>query len=109
MRPSPLANLAWLLVLAAVAVSPARAAYVVTFSEVGPDVVATGSGTIDIDGMTFLRSEFEPPLVSLSMALVVTGVLGGIIPSLSIPARSADRVVSALAALRLRLRARATW
>jgi hypothetical protein len=32
--------------------SPARAAYIVTFSEVGPDVVANGGGSINLTGLT---------------------------------------------------------
>ena len=33
--------------------SPARAAYIVTFSEVGPNVVANGGGSINLTGLTF--------------------------------------------------------
>ena len=40
--------LAWLL-----SVRPAQAGYVVTLQQVGPDVVATGSGAIDLRGLTF--------------------------------------------------------
>ena len=41
--------LAWLL-----SVRPAQAGYIVTLQQVGPDVVATGSGAIDLTGLTFL-------------------------------------------------------
>ena len=41
--------LAWLL-----SVRPAQAGYTVTLQQVGPDVVATGSGAIDLTGLTFL-------------------------------------------------------
>jgi hypothetical protein len=39
---------AWLL-----SVRPAQAAYTVTLQQVGFDVVATGSGAIDLKGLTF--------------------------------------------------------
>src|SRR5947207_7214535 len=38
----------WLL-----SVRPAEAGYAVTLQQVGPDVVATGSGAIDLTGLTF--------------------------------------------------------
>src|SRR5438094_5651168 len=40
--------LGWLL-----SVRPAEAGYTVTLQQVGPDVVATGSGAIDLTGLTF--------------------------------------------------------
>ena len=40
--------IAWLL-----SVRPAQAGYIVTLQQVGPDVVATGSGAIDLTGLTF--------------------------------------------------------
>ena len=43
--------LAWLL-----SVRPAQAGYTVTLRQVGPDVVATGSGAIDLTGLTFSGS-----------------------------------------------------
>ncbi|HTE88801.1 MAG TPA: hypothetical protein VK639_07615 [Terriglobales bacterium] len=43
--------LAWLL-----SVRPAQAGYTVTLQQVGPDVVATGSGAIDLTGLTFSQS-----------------------------------------------------
>ena len=43
--------LAWLL-----SVRPAQAGYTVTLQQVGPDVVATGSGAIDLPGLTFSQS-----------------------------------------------------
>jgi elongation factor P hydroxylase len=47
--------LAWLLF-----VRPARAGYIVTLRQVGPDVVATGSGAIDLTGLNFLSSDDGP-------------------------------------------------
>src|SRR6478752_2764830 len=43
--------LGWLL-----SVQPAEAGYTVTLQQVGPDVVATGSGAIDLTGLTFYQS-----------------------------------------------------
>ena len=43
--------LAWLL-----SVRPAQAGYTVTLQQVGPDVVATGSGPINLTGLTFSQS-----------------------------------------------------
>ncbi len=72
----PLAGPASLLALAAVlaAAAPARAAYTVTFSQTGPDVVASGSGTIDINGLTFVGSGVSvPPQVAPYLATEATG------------------------------------
>ena len=58
--------LAWLL-----SVRPAQAGYTVTLQQVGPDVVATGSGPIDLTGLTFSNSSFLVPqiiLVSIDLA-----------------------------------------
>jgi hypothetical protein len=41
--------LAWLL-----SVRPAEAGYTVTLQQVGPDVVATGSGAIDLTGLSIV-------------------------------------------------------
>src|SRR5215467_10255944 len=43
--------LAWLL-----SVRPAQAGYTVTLQQVGPDVVATGSGAINLTGLNFSQS-----------------------------------------------------
>jgi len=79
MRLSPLTSRAWLLVLAAslaAAAGPARAAYIVTFSQVGPDVVASGSGTIDINGLTLIDSGLTVPQVAPAFATEATGAAG---------------------------------
>jgi len=81
MRLSPLASLVWLLALAtslAAAAGPARAGYIVTFSQVGPDVVASGSGSIDLDGLTFVTSGDTVPQVAPTFTTVATGAAGGI-------------------------------
>jgi hypothetical protein len=51
--------LAWLL-----SVRAAQAGYTVTLQQVGPDVVATGSGAIDLTGLTFSNSGFLVPQVT---------------------------------------------
>jgi hypothetical protein len=53
--------LGWLL-----SVRPAEAGYTVTLQQVGPDVVATGSGAIDLTGLTFCcykSNGFSPKIV----------------------------------------------
>src|SRR5436309_16126037 len=65
---------AWLL-----SVQPAQAGYTVTLQQVGPDVVATGSGPIDLTGLTFLKSSIFaypvlfPPIFSPPHILVFRG------------------------------------
>src|SRR5215470_3233259 len=56
--------LAWLL-----SVRAAEAGYTVTLQQVGPDVVATGSGAINLAGLTFDRSSSLSPNISSSIAL----------------------------------------
>ena len=50
--------LAWLL-----SVRPAQAGYTVTLQQVGPDVVATGSGAINLHGLTFIQSTSLDPAI----------------------------------------------
>ena len=42
---------------------PAQAGYVVDLTQVGGDVVATGSGPIDLTGLSFGISGFSPRMV----------------------------------------------
>ena len=60
----------WLLLVLALASAPATAGYIVTLEEVGSDVVATGSGPIDLTGLTF---QFALP--SASAVIPITGVI----------------------------------
>ena len=61
--------LAWLL-----SVRPAQAGYVVTLQQVGPDVVATGSGAINLHGLTFTQSTSVNPAIRPSgFASIYTG------------------------------------
>ena len=54
-QPATLAALA-IITLWGVSIRPAQAGYTVTLQEVGTDVVATGSGAIDLNGLTFSGS-----------------------------------------------------
>ncbi len=51
--------LGWLL-----SVRPAQAGYTVTLQQVGPDVVATGSGVINLQGLIFSQSTSRDPAIS---------------------------------------------
>jgi probable HAF family extracellular repeat protein len=63
------------LALAAGLSLPAQAAYTVTFSQVGADVVASGDGTINLNGLTVFSPGFSiAPFVSSTG--VVTGAAG---------------------------------
>jgi hypothetical protein len=53
-------------------VRTAQAGFTVTLRQVGPDVVATGSGAIDLHGLQFSGSDTQDP----AMNPVVEGVLG---------------------------------
>jgi hypothetical protein len=57
---------------------PAQAAYVVTFSETGNDVTATGSGAIDLAGLTFITSGPTGSEVAPTFATEATGGAGNI-------------------------------
>ena len=60
--PSRLAPLLIALVFACLGIQQsAQAGYIVTLQQVGPDVVATGSGAIDLHGLTFSNSTFLVP------------------------------------------------
>jgi hypothetical protein len=51
--------IAWLL-----SARPAQAGYTVTLQQVGPDVVATGTGAIDLTGLTFSQSGSLSPWIT---------------------------------------------
>jgi hypothetical protein len=57
--------LAWL-----VSVRPAQAGYIVTLQQVGPNVVATGSGAINLTGLTFSQSTSLNPEIHPRLGLV---------------------------------------
>jgi hypothetical protein len=57
---------------------PAQAAYIVTFSETGNDVTASGSGAIDLAGLTFITSGATLSEVSPTFATEATGAAGSV-------------------------------
>ena len=56
--------------------SPAQAGYVVTLQEVGSDVIAIGSGPIDLTGLSFSSPSFFPATLNPQIGLIVTGMSG---------------------------------
>src|SRR3984957_10689097 len=52
---------------------PAQAGYIVTLEQVGSDVVATGGGFIDLDGLTFFNNEAPSAAIFPSIAEIITG------------------------------------
>jgi len=76
--------LAWLL-----SVRPAEAGYTVTLQQVGTNVVATGSGAIDLNGLTFFQSNtLNPglrPTGPVYSALINTGPISSNVRRVLIP------------------------
>ena len=62
-----------LLLVLALASAPATAGYIVTLQEVGSDVVATGSGPIDLTGLTFFIPNGAPAAVVPDRGEIFTG------------------------------------
>ncbi len=60
--------LAWL-----VSARPAQADYAVTLQQVGPDVVATGSGKIDLTGLSYFSNEANMAEIYPGVAAIITG------------------------------------
>ena len=62
--------------------SPAQAGYIVTLNEVGSDVVATGSGAIDLTGLTFFNTSMGGlASISPSLAQIITRPTSGTVDS----------------------------
>ncbi len=53
--------------------SPAQAGYIVTLQEVGSNVVATGSGAIDLTGLTFEGQASVAPSIVPDLGIITTG------------------------------------
>ena len=72
-QPATLAALASITLLG-VSIRPAQAGYTVTLMQVGTDVVATGSGAIDLNGLTFVGSgdDFNPA-IDPPLGIIATG------------------------------------
>ncbi len=51
----------------------AQAAYTVTLTQEGSNVVATGIGTIDTDGLRFITGGISPALMVPSASVIATG------------------------------------
>ena len=51
----------------------AQAAYVVSIEQVGSDVVATGSGSINFDALALFGDEIDPSLISASDGALIIG------------------------------------
>jgi hypothetical protein len=62
---------------AILAADPARAAYIVTFSEIGPNVVASGSGPINLTGLVFNGRFGDSAFVRPVIAFEITGPAQG--------------------------------
>jgi hypothetical protein len=74
-QPAMLAALA-LAITCGLSVSAAQAGYIVTLQQVGPDVVATGSGAIDLSGLIFIGSDFGGNTIGPDNALILIGADG---------------------------------
>jgi hypothetical protein len=66
-----------LAVVLALCAVPARADITIDIEQQGSDVVATGSGSIDLTGLTFLDTEFSITSLSPSFGLIVEGPAAG--------------------------------
>ena len=58
------------------AAGPARASYIVTFTQAGADVVASGGDTIDTNGLTLDETGGDSPQVGPSVSAEATGAAG---------------------------------
>lgn len=58
--------------------SPAQAGYIVTLTQVGPNVVATGSGAIDLTGLSSFGSAFASPELYPAHGIIGLGQSGTI-------------------------------
>jgi hypothetical protein len=67
-------SLMFLVTASLFSVRPAQAGYIVTLHQRGPDVVATGSGAIDLTGLSFLVTTFNSSLIFPNAARITTGV-----------------------------------
>ena len=54
-------------------VTPTQAGYVVDLTQVGSDVVASGSGAIDLSGLTFSGPVGGPALINPAVGIILTG------------------------------------
>jgi hypothetical protein len=66
------------LALLAAGIARADSTFIVTLTQVGPNVVATGSGTIDLTGLTSFGSAFASPELYPAHGIIGTGPSGTI-------------------------------
>lgn len=62
-----------MLIACGLSAPPAQAGYIVTLVQEGPNVVATGSGTIDLAGLSFRTSTSESAIIIPALANIVVG------------------------------------
>src|ERR1700709_437732 len=78
MRISKIAALGALTTWASIAVTPkAQAAFIVTIEQVGANVVVTGSGTIELGGLTYIESTGALSAIGASDAVLGIGSPNG--------------------------------
>jgi VPDSG-CTERM motif len=67
-----------IVIVSGLSVRPAQAGYIVTLKEVGSNVVATGSGAIDLTALTFVNtSTASLAFIFPSLAQIITGPTSG--------------------------------
>jgi hypothetical protein len=71
-HPAALAALA-IVITYGLSLRTAQAGYIVTLLQVGPDVVATGSGALNLTGLSFTGNTVYPAAVDPSAGLIQTG------------------------------------
>ncbi|HWX17005.1 MAG TPA: PEP-CTERM sorting domain-containing protein [Chthoniobacterales bacterium] len=74
-KPTMAATLA-IAIMCGLSVRPAQAGYIVTLQQVGSDVVATGSGPIDLTGLSFKINFSFAASIEPNNALILTGSSG---------------------------------
>ena len=57
--------------------SPVQAGYIVTLQQIGPNVFATGSGALDLTGLTYAVSGSGGSAMEPSSAFIITGTSNG--------------------------------
>lgn len=74
-RSAPVLGAA-MLIVAGLSAPAANAAYIVTLTEVGSNVVATGGGSLNVSGLTLLGTSNESPEIAAKFAILDTGSAG---------------------------------
>ena len=74
-QPSVVAALA-IAIVSGLSVSAAQAGYILTLQEVGSDVMATGSGTLDLTGLSFISLSVQSAGMFPAHGFIATGSSG---------------------------------